>query len=120
MLISYPMAESPNPHVPGMDEMLRPLMTLFSKAKGTWYLHGIATDPDYFGRGLATRLMDIAEHLGRSAGKPKISLLVIDTNPTAIRFYEKRGYATTAREAVVGKGWQTAAKNWLLMEKALH
>ncbi len=119
MLISYPMADSPNPHVPGMDDILRPLMTLFSKAKGTWYLHGIASDPQFFGRGLASRLMDIAEHLGESAGKPKISLLVIDNNLPAIRFYKRRGYETTATEAVVREGWQTAAKNWLLMEKVI-
>ena len=85
MLISYPMADTPNPHVPGMDDMLRPLMTLFSKAKGTWYLHGIATVPELFGRGLASQLMDIAEHLGKSADRSKISLLVIDTNQPAIR-----------------------------------
>ncbi|WP_167740484.1 GNAT family N-acetyltransferase [Parasedimentitalea huanghaiensis] len=120
MLISYQMADSPNPHLPGMDDMLRPLLSLFSKAKGSWYLHGIATAPEFVGRGLASQLMDIAEYLGKSARRPNISLVVIDTNPTAIRFYEKRGYTTTAVEAVIRKNWKTYAKNWLLMEKALH
>ncbi len=119
MLTSYPMADSPNPHAPGMDDVLRPLMTLFSKAKGIWCLHGIASDPEFFGRGLASRLMDTAEHLGKSSSKSKISLLVTATNLPAIRFYERRGYDTTATEAVVREGWQTAAKNRLLMEKAL-
>ncbi|MCV2870304.1 GNAT family N-acetyltransferase [Defluviimonas sp. WL0002] len=119
MLISYPMASSPNPHVPGMDDMLRPLMTLFQKAQGTWYLHGIATVPDFEGQGLASGLMHVAEDLGRSAGKSRISLLVIDTNLSAIRFYDRRGYATTATAPVVKKGWQTTAKDLLLMEKPL-
>lgn len=119
MLISYPMAETPNPHVPGMDEMIKPLVRLFYKAKGTWYLHGIATYPEYSGRGLASRLMEVAEKLGKSAGKPRISLVVIDTNLHAITFYEKRGYSKTASEPIVRKGWETKAKEWILMEKSL-
>ena len=119
MLISYPMADSPNPHVPGMDDLLRPLMTLFGRAKGTWYLHGIACKPEFSGCGLATQLMHIAEDLGRSAGKSRISLLVVDTNLHAIQFYKRRGYVTTATEPVIKNGWKTSAKDWLLMEKPL-
>ncbi|PHP67786.1 hypothetical protein CSC94_08905 [Zhengella mangrovi] len=71
------------------------------------------------GQGIASRLMHVAEDLGRLAGKSRISLLVINTNPTAIRFYERRGYDTTATEAVVRNGWETMAREWLLKEKAL-
>lgn len=116
MLISYPMADSPNPHVPGMDGLLKPL---FGKARGTWYLHGIACAPEFSGIGLAGQLMHIVEGLVRSAGKSRISLLVIDTNEHAIQFYARRGYATTAKEPVIKNGWKTSAKNWLLMEKPL-
>lgn len=119
MLISYPMAEAPNPHVPGMDEMLKPMMTLFSKAAGTWYLHGIAAYPEFAGRGLGSRLIEVAERQGRLQGKPRTSLLVIDTNLAAIRLYERRGYVVTATQPVVKKGWQTPASDWLLMEKRL-
>ncbi|WP_170765157.1 hypothetical protein [Ruegeria lacuscaerulensis] len=55
--------------MPGLDEMLRPLMALFSKAKGTWYLHGIATDPDYFGRGFSSQIQICVGDLERFRGR---------------------------------------------------
>ena len=119
MLISYPMADTPNPHVPGMDDMLKPLIRLFSKAAGTWYLHGLATAPAFAGQGLGTRLMGMAEDLARRGEKNRISLVVVDTNLQAISFYDRRGYATTASEPIVKAGWDTTALNWLLMEKPL-
>lgn len=119
MLICYPMAEKPNPHVPGMDEMLLPLMTLFAQAAGSWYLHGIATDPAFAGQGLASRLMQTAEAWGRAEGRTRISLLVIDINTHAMAFYERRGYRVTGRAPVVRGCWQTEARDWLLMEHDL-
>jgi len=119
MLICHPMADEPNPHVSGMDEVLLPLMALFQRAAGSWYVHGIATAPEFHGQGLRSRLMSIFEDLGRAVGKSSISLLVIDQNTSAIAFYEKRGYSATGSEPVIRKGWKTQAKNWILMEKTL-
>lgn len=119
MMISYPMADAPNPHVPGMHDLLKPLVALFAQASGSWYLHGLATAPRFAGRGYASRLAETAESLGKAVGRPSISLVVVDNNQHAIGFYERRGYNTAATEPVVKCGWDTDAENWLLMTKPL-
>ncbi len=120
MLVSFMIAEKPNPFVREIDEMLVPVTKLYSKAQGAWYVHGIATAPEFQGRGLSSKLMVLAEERAIKAGASEICLLVVDTNQNAIRFYEKRGYAVTASEPFVGCGADTEATQWLLMNKALR
>ncbi len=120
MLVSFMIAEKPNPFVREIDEMLVPVTKLYSKAQGAWYVHGIATAPEFQGRGLSPKLMVLAEERAIKAGASEICLLVVDTNQNAIRFYEKRGYAVTASEPFVGCGADTEATQWLLMNKALR
>lgn len=119
MLVSFPIADKPNPFVQEIDEMLKPVTKLYAKVPGVWYVHGIATSPESQGRGLSSKLMELAEARALAAGVFEICLLVVDTNLNAIQFYEKRGYAVTASEAFVGCGTDTEAKNWLLMNKLL-
>ncbi|WP_170394699.1 GNAT family N-acetyltransferase [Ruegeria arenilitoris] len=119
MLVSFMIAEKPNPFVQEIDEMLVPVMKLYSKVPGVWYIHGIAAAPEFQGRGLSSKLMELAEERAIAAGVFAICLLVVDTNQNAIRFYEKRGYAVTASEPFVGCGADTEATQWLLMNKTL-
>ena len=119
MLVSFEIEEKPNPFVQEIDEMLVPVVALYARVPGVWYVHGIATSPDFRGQGLSSKLMVIAEECALAAGKSEICLLVVDTNVHAIRYYEKRGYTITASEAFVGCGAVTDAKEWLLMNKSL-
>ena len=119
MLVSFKIAEKPNPLVREIDEMLFPVTKLYSKAQGAWYVHGISTAAEFQGRGLSSKLMVLAEERAITAGAFEICLLVVDTNQNAIRFYEKRGYAVTASEPFVGCSADTEATQWLLMNKAL-
>lgn len=119
MLVSFPIANKPNPFVQEIDEMLAPVTKLYSKVPGVWYIHGIATSSEFQGHGLSSTLMVLAEERARAANIFEICLLVVDTNVNAIQFYRKRGYTVTASEPFVGCGADTEATQWLLMNKPL-
>jgi ribosomal protein S18 acetylase RimI-like enzyme len=59
---------------------------------GEWEFRYLAVRPDYWGRGLAQRLIDAAESRAREAGATRMVLRVIDTNHRAKRLYEHLGY----------------------------
>lgn len=49
-------------------------------------------DPNFRGRGIATRLMDEMENFLRSKGVKEVWISVLLFNPTALELYKKRGY----------------------------
>ncbi len=55
-------------------------------------LNYLAVEPDSWGRGLGSALMDSAEELLLARGCPKINLQVRAANTEVIAFYERRGY----------------------------
>ena len=57
------------------------------------WIYYLAVAPDLQRRGIASRLLAIAESGLRNLGCPKIDLLVRDTNQVVIAFYRALGYA---------------------------
>ena len=119
MLISFPIEDKQKQFVEDVDEMLAPVTKLYATAPGIWYIHMIATSPEFQGHGLSSKLMRLAEEQAIEAGYSEISLLVTDNNENAIQFYRKRGFAVIAQEPLVRCGADTEATQWLLMLKSL-
>ncbi len=115
--IAYQMEPEAHSFVPGMCPLLKPHLALFHLAAGSWYLHGLGTVPEFRGQGVAGALLDHCDSQARENGCTTVSLLVIDTNTSAINYYLKRGFTTIAREPVVKGGWQSNAREWLLMTR---
>lgn len=63
--------------------------------KDEFYVNYVAVYPHFQGRGLGGVLMQEAETSARAAGCRALSLDVDVKNPSAIRLYEKHGYAIT-------------------------
>jgi ribosomal protein S18 acetylase RimI-like enzyme len=80
-----------------VPEVLRPLVELELLAPGTFYVNGLATLPGYEGRGLGTRLLNVAADLAAEAGCDELSIEVFEQNEGAVRLYERYGYRTVAR-----------------------
>jgi len=84
-----------------LPEVLRPLVELELLAPGTFYVNGLATLPGHEGRGLGSRLLDVANDLAAEAGCDELSLEVFERNEIAVRLYRRHGYRTVARRPAV-------------------
>jgi ribosomal protein S18 acetylase RimI-like enzyme len=114
VLIAYPIAEPDGP--PDTSEtppIFVPLEELEARAGKTFYINVVAAYPEYRGRGLGTRLLNEA---GRMAAGYPLSLIVSDGNTGACRLYERHGFRTRAKRAIVKTGgWECEGENWVLM-----
>ncbi|MFD8500469.1 GNAT family N-acetyltransferase, partial [Amycolatopsis sp. NPDC059657] len=78
-------------------------------------LYALYLDPDVWRRGIGTQLLAVALDRLRSRGFTHAGLWVLDTNESALRFYERNGWTDTGRTQVDrGRG---AAE---LHERRLH
>jgi len=118
MLLGFPMpARNPAdvvspPPFDGMD-VFAPYKYL--EAPDTWYICGVALLPDYRGRGIGTRLMQIARQQARDHGHDRLSLIVFEENAAAVNLYRRLGYETIDRAPIVPHPLIRASGNVLLM-----
>jgi GNAT superfamily N-acetyltransferase len=73
----------------------------FEGGKTTWYdradvafFHQLCTDPDYQGRGIASRLLQETEHRAHKAGAAELACDTAEPAQHLIDWYTKRGYRT--------------------------
>jgi ribosomal protein S18 acetylase RimI-like enzyme len=100
-------------------EIVRPLVRLEAKAPGTWYVNVLATFPEFRRRGIAERLLAIAEKKAQDAGAPSLSVIVASWNAPAARLYARAGYAGLAREKALPFPACPHRGDWVLMIKPL-
>lgn len=118
-LIGYEIPDNPEPIPDYMPILFVPLQELENLAPSTWYVNVLAVLPEYRGRGLGTRLLQLADETGRKLGKKGMSVIVSDANVGARRLYERCGYRETARRAMVKEGWDNPGREWVLLTKPL-
>lgn len=120
MLLGY---RQPDPYDTGdldaVSPILRPLIELESIAPGSWYVNAIATYEQFRGRGVGNALMDAAERRAQSKGARELSLIVASRNTGAYAMYRHRGYAESARLALVRYPKGPPGGDWVLMVKRL-
>lgn len=118
-LIGYAIADEVAPVPADIPAMFRPLLELENLAPGSWYVNVLAVMPQHRAKGFGSRLLAVADELGRAAGKRAMSVIVSDANAGARRLYERCGYAEVASRAMVKEGWENDGDNWVLLTKAL-
>lgn len=121
MLLAYPLDDPyviENIHA--FPEVVRPLIELEAEAPGSFYINGLATFPEFRGRGIGLQLLKLAEHKAPDFACSELSLIVADGNKQAISLYQKCGYQVRAsRKIVPFPGSPLHSEHWLLMEKFL-
>ncbi len=118
MLLGYRL---PDPCEIGSDsdcpDVVRPLVELEALAPGSWYINAVATSAAHRGKGIGTRLMELAESLAGHSGAAVLSLIVAEENAAAKSLYEKLGYETRARRAIIPFPGCPHGGDWILMTK---
>ena len=72
--------------------LIRVFYRIFSPhAEGDYYLHFLAVDEDFRGRGVGSALLDFMETRARAGGSARFSLDVSARNAGARRLYARRG-----------------------------
>lgn len=118
-LTGYEIGSSPVLMGEDFPDLFRPLQELENQALNSWYVNVLACYPEYRGRGLGSRLLDLAEDIARAEGLPGMSVIVAGNNTGAKRLYERKGYTETATAPCLRKGWVTDTEHWVLLLKPL-
>jgi ribosomal protein S18 acetylase RimI-like enzyme len=99
MLHSFAMPDTLEPPPDDMDPVLRPYAEL--EIAASLYISGLALEPDYRGRGLGTRFLEIACERARDVGLKQLSLIVFEANEGALRLYKREGFTERDRRKIV-------------------
>ncbi|MGH6792300.1 MAG: GNAT family N-acetyltransferase [Methyloceanibacter sp.] len=103
-----------------MPDMVQPLLRLEAQAPGSWYVNVLACFPEFRGRGIGARLLEIADGKGRDEGAPAMSVIVGSWNEGAARLYGRAGYTPKATEAAILPPSLPRRGEWVLMTKKLR
>ena len=98
MLVAFPMYVDPNKDFSDSDPVLVPYEKL--EEDNSYYIFGVALFEKFRGRGIGSKLMDIAEEQAKEGGFKKLSLIVFEQNEGAKKLYDRLGYVEVAREHV--------------------
>ncbi len=109
----------PEPNWAEVPAQLRPLLELEAEAPGSWYVNVLAVFPEARRRGVGAALLAKAEELAAAAGTKRMSLVVEDDNPAGLALYQRTGYRPAATRPFVPFREKPAAREWILMVKAL-
>ncbi|MFY0678583.1 MAG: GNAT family N-acetyltransferase [Neptuniibacter sp.] len=119
MIISYQLDD---PYKTGdlseYPDVVRPLIELEAQAPGSWYINALATSEQHRGLGIASILLQDAEHQARAQGVSTMSIIVASENPPAKKLYLNQGYQLQTSRSVVeypncihGGNWELLTKN---------
>ncbi len=98
LLHLFAMDEAASGPAEPIDPALRPFLDL--RDVGSLYISALIVDPRYRGCGLGSRLLDRAEQQARVLRLPRLSLVVLQHNERAMRFYRRAGFREVDRRAL--------------------
>lgn len=118
-LTGYPIGSTPEPISPDTPAIFRPLLELEKQALDSWYINVLATYPEHRGKGMGTKLLELAEQIARNEGLERTSVIVADDNSGARRLYERLGYADVASLPSENEDWEASVDSWALLAKSI-
>ena len=77
--------------------VLEPFDRFDPLAAGSYYVNVVAVYPEFQGRGIGTKLLDLARAQAEARGFDKLSIVVAEENAGAVRLYRRAGYLEAAR-----------------------
>lgn len=111
-VIHYPLGAAAAPG-PGVPPRFAPLLELEALAAGTTYVNILAVEPHLRGFGIGRALLGHVACAAPVGGE--VTLIALDANLDARRFYAAVGFAETQRRPVAACGWRTRGTEWILL-----
>ena len=103
MLVAFPMHLPENTGPANETDPVLVPYTILEK-DNSYYIMGVAVFPEYRGKGIGTRFLELAAKKALEYGLPQLSLIVFEQNEGAKRLYERHGFYEIMREKVVPHG----------------
>ena len=101
----------------GFPSYFAPLLELESFVSGLWAVIGVAVYQEFRGQGLARLLLDHAEVLARRAKAIGLSIVVEDSNSTAIALYRRCGFLDREIRPWISFNGRTGPQHWVLLTR---
>jgi ribosomal protein S18 acetylase RimI-like enzyme len=118
MVYGYREPDVARPLSPELPPFFVPLFELEAEAAGKWYINMLGVYAGWRGRGVGSKLLDVAERKRDETAADGLALIVEDINAGAQRLYERRGFAVRATRPMVRfPGGGPDGTDWLLMMK---
>ncbi|MBL4874687.1 MAG: N-acetyltransferase [Rhodobacteraceae bacterium] len=118
-LTGYVIGLEPEPIGKDFPTLFRPLQELENEALESWYVNVLACYPEYRGKRLGSRLLELADQIARAENLCRMSVIVASNNTGARRLYERHGYMKVATRPCMKEGWVTDTEHWVLLMKLL-
>ena len=99
MLHAFPMEEEPEETDEPVDPVLQPYTRL--EVPGSYYVSAMAVFPEHRGKGLGTRMLEMAKEQARDRGCRRVSLLVFERNEGAVELYRRHSFGVVDRAPAV-------------------
>ena len=88
----------PDPYIP--NERMKVIDLMAPPTPPSWHIEAMAVLPEFQGRGLGRRFIDIAKSQAGAKNFDLLSLHVFENNKGAIRFYEQCGFRIVDRAPI--------------------
>lgn len=120
MLLAYrlPAAADNEENIADFPEFVQPLIELEQCVPESFYINMLATYPRFRGLGVGTELMRQVDRLAHLSGCSLISIEVFDSNPGALRLYQRLGYEIVDQRPVIESEFVPAGQVLLLTKTA--
>lgn len=97
------------------EPVFAPVFELFQVAAGDWLLDWLAVEPAAQGQGVGGKLLDNCLERARTSGAVQASLVVEDSNETALALYHSRGFRQRDQRPYIPFNTISRTQNWLLL-----
>jgi GNAT superfamily N-acetyltransferase len=106
----------PNPFIPKDRLVLfEPLDHLDPLAAGTYHINILAVYPEFRGKGIGTKLLNLAGYHAKQRGFSKLSLFTFEDDRRLVKMYQRFGLVVIARTPVVKHELLQFSGDWILM-----
>jgi ribosomal protein S18 acetylase RimI-like enzyme len=118
MLLGYREPDDARPLPSDPAPFMVPLLQLEAAAEGRWFISMLGVHIRWRGKGVGSRLLDVAEEKWPGTAARGLALIVEDVNEGARRLYQRHGFSVrTSRPMVRFPGSTAPGEDWLLMVK---